>query len=470
MMAQVMIAYFLCVGDGGGAGSWAQFRGPKGGLAVGAQGLPAEVGPDQYVLWKTPLPPGHSSPVLHGNRIFLTGVRDKKLYTIGLERKTGKDLWRSEAPQRKLEKIHAIGSHAQATPATDGTHVVSYFGSAGLFCYDRDGKELWRVPMGPFKSEFGSSASPLLIEGRVILGQDYDSDSFIAAYDVKTGKQIWKTDRSEFPVSCATPVIWEVAGKKQIVQAGTLRTVGYDFDTGAEIWTVRGLARICNMSPVVGPDNILYLAAWSPGADPGDLVVVPPFAQMLEKYDANKNGTLEENEVPAGPFKDRYPQFDRNRDVHLDRAECEGMRQIFATDMNRMVAIKPGGKGDITKTHVLWEQTKQLPYIPSPLNYQGLIFMVKNGGLVSAFDAKTGKSLKYERIPAQGSYYSSPVGGDGKVYLVSQRGELTVLSAEAQWQVLHSAQFEQDVFATPAIVDGRIYLRTAGYLYCLGRP
>jgi outer membrane protein assembly factor BamB len=142
------------------------------------------------------------------------------------------------------------------------------------------------------------------------------------------------------------------------------------------------------------------------------------------------------------------------------------MRQIFATAVNRMVAIRPGGKGDISKTHVLWEQKKQLPYVPSPLLYNGLIFMVKNGGLVSTLDPKTGKSLKYDRIPAPGSYYSSPVGGDGKVFIVSQAGDLTVLSAEAQWQVLHSAQFNEDVFATPAIVDGRIYLRTAGHLYC----
>src|SRR5262249_21075305 len=117
-------------------------------------------------------------------------------------------------------------------------------------------------------------------------------------------------------------------------------------------------------------------------------------------------------------------------------------------------------------THVLWEQKKQLPYIPSPLVYNGLIFLTKNGGLVSALDAKTGKSLKLDRVPAQGSYYSSPVGGDGKVYLLSQQGQLPVLSAQADWQVLHTADFQEDIFATPAIVDGRIYLRTAGHLYC----
>lgn len=449
------------------AGSWSQFRGPNASsIAVGEGVLPAEIGPQDYVVWKTPLPSGHSSPVIHGNRVYVTAVEDKKLFTVALDRKTGKVVWRSEAPHQKLEKIHQIGSHAQSTPATDGNYVVSLFGSAGLFCYDRDGNEVWKLPMGPFKTEFGAAASPIVVDGRVILNQDYDSDSFLAALDLKTGKEIWKTDRSEFPVGYATPVIWDVAGKKQIVQAGTLRVVGYDFETGKDIWTVRGLSRIVNMTPIVGGDNVLYVTAWAAGADPEDLMVVPPFAEMIKEQDANKNGTIEANEVPAGPFKDRYPQFDRDRDTHVTQAEWEGMRHIFAAAKNRMVAIRPGGVGDITKTHVLWEQAKQLPYIPSPLHYNNLIFMVKNGGLVSALDPKTGKSLKYGRIPASGSYYSSPVAGDGKVFLANQRGELTVISAQPDWQVLHSVDFKEEIFATPAIVDGRIYLRTAGHLYC----
>jgi outer membrane protein assembly factor BamB len=247
-----------------------------------------------------------------------------------------------------------------------------------------------------------------------------------------------------------------------------LRAVGYDFDTGKEIWTVRGMARICNMTPSIGPGNILFLAGWGAGADPGDIIVVPPFSDMLQKHDANKNQVIEATEVPDGPLKDRYPQFDRNRDGHVDRVEWEGMRNIFAAAKNRMVAVKPGGVGDITKTHVLWEQTKQIPYVPSPLSYNNLVFLVKNGGLVSALDPKTGKSLKYDRVPGRGSYYSSPVGGDGKVFLVSQEGELTVISAEADWQVLHSVDLKEAVFATPAIIQGRIYLRTAGHLYCFG--
>jgi outer membrane protein assembly factor BamB len=450
-------------------GSWSQFRGSGGAaVAVGSHPLPTEIGPKQYVLWKTPLPAGHSSPVVHGNRIYLTGVADKKLVTIGLDRKTGKEVWRTEAPHKGLEKVHKIGNAAQATAATDGKHVVVFFGSAGLFCYDQGGKELWRVPMGPFKTDFGAAASPLLVDGRVILNQDYDNESSLTVYDVKTGKVVWTKDRNEFGVGYATPFIWTVAGKKQIVQAGTLRVVGYDFDSGKEIWTVRGMARIGNMTPSVGPDNVLYIGGWGAGADPGDVIEVPPFDEELKKHDANKNGKLEAAEVPKGPIKDRLPQFDRNRDNAIDRDEWDSMRQIFAAAKNRMVAIRPGGTGDVTKSHVLWEQTKQLPYVPSPLVYNDLIFLVKNGGLISTLEPKTGKTLKFDRIQARTNYYSSPVGGDGKVYICSERGELTVISARAEWEVLHTADFGEDIFATPALVDGRIYLRTSGHLYCLG--
>jgi outer membrane protein assembly factor BamB len=448
-------------------GTWSQFRGPgSAAVAVGSNGLPTEIGPKQYVVWKTTLPTGHSSPVVHGERIYLTAVLEKKLYTLALDRKSGKEIWRTEAPHKGLEKVHKIGNHAQSTVATDGTHVVAFFGSTGLFCYDRDGKEMWRVPMGPFKTEFGAASSPLLIDGRIILNQDYDGESTLTVFNVKNGKQIWKVDRSEFGVGYASPVIWQVAGKKQIVQAGTLRVVGYDFDTGKEVWTVRDLSRIGNMTPTVGPDNTLYVAGWGAGADPGDIITVPDFDEMLKKNDANKNGVLEAKEIPAGPIKDRLPQFDRNRDDQVDRAEWVSMRQVFATAKNRMIAIRPGGTGDITKSHVLWEQTKQLPYVPSPLLYNDLIFLAKNGGLISTLDPKTGKILKNDRVQARGNYYSSPVGGDGKVYIISQQGELTVLSARADWEILHTVDFGEDILATPAIVDGRIYLRTAGHLYC----
>src|SRR5206468_5343935 len=172
------------------------------------------------VLWKTALPPGHSSPVVVGDRVYLTAVRQKRLLTLTLDRKDGRILWEAPAPAAVLEQVHRIGSHAQPTPAADAERVVSFFGSCGLFCYDRAGKQLWHRPMGPFKNDFGAGSSPILTGNRVILCQDHDQHSFLMALDVRTGEPVWKTDRSEFLRGYCTPVIWDVGGKKQVVVAG----------------------------------------------------------------------------------------------------------------------------------------------------------------------------------------------------------------------------------------------------------
>lgn len=450
-----------------GAGSWPQFRGPNAsGLPDSDKPLPAEIGPDKNVVWKVALPPGHSSPAVHGDRIYLTAVRGRTLLTLGLDRHTGKTLWQAEAPHKGLETVHQVGSQAQPSTTTDGDHVVSFFGSAGLFCYDRDGKLLWHLPMGPFKNEYGSGASPVLAGDRVFLNQDHDTDSFLMAFDKRTGKVLWKVDRSEFPRGYATPVVWELGGKKQVVVLGTLRVIGYDFETGEEVWTVRGLSRITNMTPVVGANGVLYVAAWAPGGDTGARETVAPFAEVIAKHDANGNGTLEANEIQEDTVKKRVPQFDRDKDGHITKAEYEDMRRIFDEARNVVVAIKPGGRGDVTKTHVLWEQEKMLPYVPSPLYYNGHVYMVRNGGLLACLDAKTGKPTKHERVFGGASYYSSPVAGDGKIYTVSQRGEVSVVAAGPDWKLLSRARLDEEVFATPAIADGEIYLRTAGHLYC----
>ncbi|MFP6766489.1 MAG: family 16 glycoside hydrolase, partial [Planctomycetaceae bacterium] len=201
--------------------SWPQFRGHNSsGLAVESTApLPVKIGPDTGVLWKTALPAGHSSPVLADGRIFVTAVRDGKLVTIGLDQASGTILWERAAPHRELEEIHSIGSYAQCSPVTDGRLVISLFGSSGLYCYDRDGNEQWKVPMGPFVNEFGAGNSPLLLDGKVIVVQDHDADSFIAAFDVKTGDSVWKTDRSEFPRNYCSPVVWDYGGRRHLVVA-----------------------------------------------------------------------------------------------------------------------------------------------------------------------------------------------------------------------------------------------------------
>ncbi len=454
---------------GARASDWPQFRGPGGsGRPAVERPLPAELGPDTNVVWKTALPPGHSSPVLAGDRVYLTGVRGKRLVTLALDRATGRLLWEREAPARTLEKVHRIGSHAQPTPAADGARVVSFFGSAGLFCYDRDGKPLWQVPLGPFHNDFGAGSSPVIVGDRVVLCQDHDEDSFLLALDKRTGKTLWKTDRSEFLRGFCTPVVWEAAGKKQIVVAGTLRVAGYDLETGKEVWTVRGIARTICATPVVGEDGRLYVSGWAAGGDVGSPIPVEPFEAALKERDKNHSGTLERSELDGHPFGERFTQVDTNGDGSISRAEYERFRGLFRKGRNAVLAIKPGGRGDVTATHVAWMNRRQVPFCASPLYYGGLVYTVKDGGLLACLDPRDGKPLKFERLPSGGSYYSSPVAGDGKLYLVNQDGRLAVVRAGRDWKVLSRSDLGESVYATPAIADGRIYLRTTGHLYCFG--
>ena len=223
------------------------------------------------------------------------------------------------------------------------------------------------------------------------------------------------------------------------------------------------------MSPVIGDDGVLYVAGWSAGGDADDRVRVEPFDRVAPGLDKNKNGLLEEDELEDSPLKQRFSQVDRDNDNALSKAEYEFFRDLFEQSRNVVMAIKPGAVGDATETHVLWRHERQVPFCASPVFFGGHVFTIKDGGILSSLDAATGKPSKVARVPATGEYYSSPVAGDGKVFLLNQQGQLTVVSADGEWRVLHSADFGEAAFATPALAGGRIYLRTNGHLYCLGR-
>lgn len=463
----VAFAALAAVGAGIRGEDWPQFRG-VGGVGLQAKGsYPERIGPTTHVVWKTALPPGHSSPVVQGDRVFVTAVDDGTLLTICLARHDGRILWRAEAPITALENIHTIGSLAQPSPATDDDRVISFFGSSGLICHDHDGNVIWRIPMGPFNNDFGAGTSPIIVGDHVILCQDHDSDSFLTAIDKRTGKTVWRTDRSEFPRNYCTPVLWSAGETPQIVVAATLRVVGYDLQTGREAWTVRGISRTVCSTPTVGPDGVLYVAGWSAGGDADDVIRLPPWQEAV-RQDSNGNGVLEEEELPAGDVRRRFSQIDRSNDDAIDPAEYGYFRMLFEQSRNLVMAIRPGPVGEATDTHVVWRQPKSVPFCASPLVVGDLLFTVKDGGIVASLDARTGKPLKTARLPHSQDYYASPVAADGKVYFANEAGQVTVITAAAEWRVLHSEEFGEDVFATPALADGRIYLRTSGHLYCLG--
>jgi outer membrane protein assembly factor BamB len=448
--------------------AWPQFRGPGGNAVAIDANPPVHFGPETNVVWRTALPSGHSSPTIWGSRIFLTGFENGKLETICLERASGRVLWRNAAPAEKIEPAHKIGGPASSTPVTDGKLVITYFGSFGLLAYDFDGRELWRKPLPPPVVEFGTGTSPILAGDWLILDCDQDDGSFLLALDKRTGKQAWRTERSEFRRGFATPFVWRHGGGEELVVPGSIWLRSYNLKDGSELWSFTGTSRVANSSPCAS-DGLLFSASWNIGSDPSDRITLEPYEAFARQNDADKDGRFKKEEIPVGPLRDRFSQMDVNKDGQVVRQEYEMMREMFAKAGNAVLAIRPGGRGDITVSHVAWKQSRSLPYVCSPVLHEGRLYTVKNGGLASCYEAKSGRVFyQDERLDAPGDYYASLVAGGGKIYAISQKGLATVLTAGDTLKVAAQNDLGAQVFATPAIVEGNLYVRTAEHLYSFG--
>ena len=449
---------------------WPQFRGPNGSGIAAKSKPPVTFGPEQNVKWKVPAPAGASSPVIVGDKLFLTAFDQGKLFTIAYSIANGKELWRAEAPAKTIEAYHKTeGSPAASSVATDGKIVVSYFGSCGIFTYDLAGKPLWtyELPMAKTAADFGTGVSPLLVDGLVILQRDELSEPKIIALDAATGKPKWETKRQS-PTSYCTPTIWDTDGGKQIVCGGYGRMVSYDLKTGEEIWSVSGMPSATCTTAVVG-DGMLYFSGWSPGDAEDSEFKFPKFDDLLESGDANKDGQISREESEKTFLKGFFDSNDTNKDGILTREEWDAIIKYMSAAKNSVFAVKAGGRGDITKTHVVWKKTKGMPYVPSAILIGGQYFMVKDGGLCTAYDAKTGKEIYVQkRAAANGRYYASPVSANGNIYTVSlDDGAFTVFKAGSSGPevIAENPKLEEKTSATPAIVGDTIYVRTANHLW-----
>ncbi|MDP6718014.1 MAG: PQQ-binding-like beta-propeller repeat protein, partial [Pirellulaceae bacterium] len=445
------------------AEGWPQFRGVNAsGVSRESIPLPADIGPDRHVVWKLPVGRGHSSPVVLDERVYLTSLRDKQLLTLAIDVASGKIAWTAEAEYQKLESVHRIGSPATASCATDGDIVISFFGSSGLHAYSVDGELLWKQPMGPFDNSSGAAGSPIIVDDLVVIIEDHDTGSFLAAYDKRNGQQLWRIERSEFRRNYSTPIVWQHADGKQIVVAGTGQVTAYDSATGRHVWSVRRSSRVVSATPVIGDDGQLYVVNSGGGEAPDQ----PSFAQLLATADDNKNRLMEQDELPKSIIRSFMDQFDRDKNGSLDEPEYETIRATMAYAKPVAMAVKSGGHGDITETHIAWSATRSLPRNASSLVVNGLVFMIKDGGVLTVLAADSGRQLNSGRLRATGKFFSSPIYGDGKIYALSDQGKLNVITAEANWKQLAIAEFGEDVYATPAIANGRIYIRTVAHLYC----
>jgi outer membrane protein assembly factor BamB len=416
---------------------WAQWRGPDGQGIAHDEGVPLEWSPTKNVAWKTAIPGrGHSSPVVWGDRIFLTtavegevvpgakavthllegkefvhpdGVgadRKHSLKLVALDAKTGRILWERTAWEgTPYDTRHKRGSYASPTPVTDGTLVHAYFGSEGLYTYDYQGRLKWSWKTGGIASfGVGVGTSPVLFGKLVIVQCDEDNGekSFIVGLDRKTGKEVWRTARS-VEVSWATPVLVRSGGRAELVTAGNQAIVVYDPATGRELWRMKGLESNAVPSPVAG-EGVVVLS----GGYPAKVAV----------------------------------------------------------------AVRPGGAGDVTASdRVLWRYDKGTAYVPSPILVGGLLYLVTDKGLITCLDAKTGK-VYYEggRPPVGASYMASPIAVAGHLLLPSMDGDTVVLKAGTTHEVVRSNPLGEPIAASLAVAGGRLYIRGEQHLFAIGAP
>jgi outer membrane protein assembly factor BamB len=432
-MRRARWATLLFVGTAA-AQNWPSFRGPSASGVADGQKLPVAwaVAKGTNIAWKTPIPGlAHSSPIVWEGRIFVTTAVSSRpdagfkrgLYGDGdasddrsvqqwkvfcLNAKSGALIWERLAYQGEpREKRHVKATYANATPATDGEVVVAFFGSQGLYAYDLDGKALWTRDLGRLDAgaydlpdyEWGTASSPILYRELVIVQCDQQKGSFLTALDRKTGKTVWKTERDELP-SWGTPAIYTGKARTELVTNASNFIRGYDPMTGKELWRLGGSSKITAPTPISSGDLILVASGRRP-------------------------------EAP-----------------------------IFA--------IRAGAAGDITLSgehtgsqSVAWSKTQRGPYMPTPLFYRGLLYVLGNAGIFDCYDFKTGREIYRERIPHQGSGFSaSPVASDGKIYLSSEDGDIFVANAGERFELLKTNSMDEPIMSTPAISGGMLIVRT----------
>ena len=454
----------------GQAEDWPQFRGMNSsGVSTAAKPLPVSFSSQSNVAWSAELGDSVASPVICQGRVYTTAmVGARTLGVFCFDAKTGKELWKREFETGDLPRITPPNSHAAATPACDGKRVYIHFSTLGLIALDvNTGEQIWqyKLPMPAYLMDWGSAASPIVYNGVVYFNQDDDLDPTLFAIDGASGKLRWQVARPEMLAGYSIPVLCEAGGRTDLVVAGTGKLKGYDPQTGREVWTCNTLPRTMMTSPVVR-DGVIYISVQSYGDEARTL----KFA-LLEWLDTNQDGVLERNEVPKEFWK-RFDQSDKNQDGKLAEAELDTAFQAAENQVgggSYIQAVRGGGVGDVTKTHLVWNLKNRSPSnLSSPLVVGQQLFVVKKGGLSSSFDVSSGETLwQLKRLQNLGDYFGSPVAGDGKIYVPGENGFIVVLSQGTNLEVLARNDMGESTVATPAIADGRIYIRTRNHLYCI---
>jgi outer membrane protein assembly factor BamB len=439
------------------AQEWTRFRGPNGSGISTAAGFPTEFNKSQNVLWRTPVRFGKSSPILTRRHIFLTALEKDKLYTQCFDRETGKLVWEHSVDRARVEPTHALNHPAAITPVSDGEAIYVFFPEFGLVAYEADGKERWRTPMGPFTNENGHSSCPIIAGDKVVLVFDQMVGSYMAAFDRRNGELRWRKSREEMD-GYATPLLYQPAGLQPVIITASRGQLGaHRISDGERLWSWKKLSPSEVASPILVNDTLFTFGY---GND-----MASPFSRQLAKYDKNHDGQLTPEEYGDDQYLQGVGQFVGNRDGIVTKEKYD-FRQNMSVAPSSLIAFQLA-PDTAAMPRELWRYEKSfIAVVPSPLHYEGVLYVLKNGGLLTSFDPKTGSVHKAGRLEAApGTYSASPVAAEGRIYVAGEEGKVTVLKAGAQWDVIATNGLDEGCFATPALVDGSIYLRTNQALY-----
>jgi len=473
------------------AADWPAFRGPTSSGVGENEKLPIHFGPTSNLLWKTDLPQGHSSPIVWKDSIFATGTVSNKLITFCLDRRDGKKRWEEAVTVEKLERVQRANSVATPTPVTDGQAVYVYFGSFGLLAYDLHGKELWRKPLPTPKTFMnqGTGTSPILAEDKLLLFVQVGRDSHLLALNPKNGQEMWRAPMPVYNNSYATPVYWKEDDRGCAGMMCASRFTAFRLADGKEAWWLGGLSFQACSTPVVAGDCLIISAAGVQG-ERANMILPPPFEEAVKKYDQNGDGLISYDEIPADVlYTDRHAAngqgnlslgralilfADMKKDEKLNRARWEelrkALREFSEHEMNQtvVVSVRKGGSGDVARSHVTWKETKAVPEVPSPLAYQGRVYFIRSGGIFACRDLETGKLIYEKPTDSRGGYFASPIAAEGRIYIASDRGTVTVIKTGDAFEVLARNDLNDRIMASPAVTENTLYVRSAKQLWAFG--
>lgn len=479
--------------------NWSQFRGPNGQGRSAAGDIPVTFNEKTNVLWKAALPKGESSPVIWGDRIFVTAHEAKKdkegeksknpdLITFCLDRTSGKILWQKTIASPHKIWLHPTNSQASPTPAVDAKHVYVYFGAYGLIGYDHQGEKVWERRFPPPKSQYGAATSPILHKDRVILLLDDNSGkSRLLSLRKDSGDTIWERPRPFFKANWSTPMIWRHGQAEEIVVLGSRRLTSYNAADGMELWWAGGFCRETVGIPVSGEGLLFANASAMAGRGDEKWDTRKSWKIIIQRFDRNKDNQIQRSEMTEGftiPIRPELSQdnpgwglptrnmnwlmsfLDKDKDGIISERDWNQAVAGFAMESQpTLLAIRPGATGDARKSHVAWKIHRGIPETPSLLYHQGRLYMIRDGGVLTCVKAADGKELYRKRLRAPGQYIASPVAAGEKVIIASVRGIVTVIRAGDELDILATNKLNEKIYATPAITDNTIYMRTTSYLY-----